>query len=93
MGLAKNWHNQSAIEVVITHFAGWLRDQRATMTCGTVEQPSFDALARAVVGADWIIRAQGSQPERMRQMILQVPCLLDQSSQGAIGIWASGVEQ
>jgi hypothetical protein len=93
MGFAKYWHNQSTIEVVIPHFAGRLSDQRAAMTCGTVEQPSFDALARAVVGADRIVRAQDSQPERMRQVILQVPCFLDQSSQGAIGIWASGVKE
>jgi len=93
MGLAKNWHNQSTIKVVIPDFAGRLRDQRATMACGTVEQPFFDAFARTVVGADRIVRAQSPQPERMRQMILQVPCFLDQSSQGAIGIWASCVEQ
>jgi hypothetical protein len=63
------------------------------MAGGAVQPASFDTLARAVVGADRIIGAKSSKPERICEMVLQVPRFLYQSSQGAIGVWAPGVEK
>jgi hypothetical protein len=77
MGFAKNWHNQSAVEVVVSHFARRFGNQCTPMTGGTSQPPSFDALARAMVGADRVVGAEGPEPQRMREMVLQMPRFLN----------------
>src|SRR5262249_36543456 len=93
VGDTKHWHDQCTVEVVVAHFAGSLGHQRAAVTCGPMQPTVFQALARHMLSADGVIRAQRTHSQRLHQMVLRVARLLHKAAQGPLCIEAPRVQQ
>lgn len=50
---------QTAVEVQVSRLAAGLRDQEAAVACRAVQRPVFIRMARVMIRADRIARAQG----------------------------------
>ena len=92
-GDAEDRHDERAVEVVVAHLAGGLGDQRAAVAGGAVEPAALHALARRVLGADRVVRAERRHPQRVGEVVLDVPRLLHQAAERPLGVGAAGVEQ
>src|SRR5207247_10320494 len=73
-------YHERAIKIVVAHFARGFRDQCTAMACGAVQPPAFHALARGVLSADRIVRAQSPRSQRVVEVGFNVSCLLHQAS-------------
>jgi hypothetical protein len=51
------WHQQIAVEKQISHFTTCLRDEQATVTCGTVSSAVAASIIGFVVSANRVVRA------------------------------------
>ncbi len=57
-------------------------------------QPALlHALARRVLSADRIVRAQGTHPQRLGEVVFEVSRLLDQTTERPLGVRAPRIEQ
>jgi hypothetical protein len=53
----------------------------------------FEALARHMLSADWIIGAQRTHCQRLHQMVLEMPRLLHKAAKGPLRVRASRVKE
>ncbi len=58
-----------------------------------MEPTLLHALARFVLGADWIVRAQGTHPQRLGEVVFEVSRLLDQTTERPLGVRAPSIQQ
>src|SRR5438046_6126196 len=60
---------------------------------GAVEPALLHAPTGRVMRADRIVRAQRAHAQGMREVVLEVPTLLDQATECAVGVRTPGVQE
>jgi hypothetical protein len=69
------------------------RYQRAAVAGGAVQPAFLHALARGVLCADRIVRAQRAHPQRLGEMVFEVAGPLHEAAEGPVRVRTPGIEQ
>src|ERR1700674_101672 len=88
-----DWNHERAIEVIVAHLAGRLGDQRAAVTGRSVEPAPLETLARRVLGADRVVRAERRGSQSARKMVRDGTRLLNEPAESAFRVGGAGVEE
>jgi len=68
----------SPVEIVVSHLAAWLGDERAAVAGCTVEPSLLEAPPGRMVRADGVVRAECGRPQRMEEVVLEMAPLLNE---------------